>query len=102
MKFESLLASEELSVTQDTHVHNYLQMQVMVIIKFKLMNPVQGLISLCSAHISAGILYRLICDQLKDPVSPPVVRDRWEICSSLPHDALGYRKSKISVLSMVF
>lgn len=76
MEFESLLASEELSMSQATHVHNYLQMQVMVIIKGKLMNPVQDLISLCGTHISAGILHRLICDQLKDPVCPPVVRDR--------------------------
>lgn len=43
MKFESLLAPEDVSVTQATRVHNYLQMQLMVIIKFKLMNPVQGL-----------------------------------------------------------
>lgn len=70
-KLESLLASEDLSVAQATRVHNYLQMQVMAIIKLKLINPVQSLISFCGAHISAGILYRLICDQLKDPVCPP-------------------------------
>lgn len=63
VEFESLLASEELSVTEATHVHNYLQMQVMVIIIYKLMNPVQDLISLCGTHISAGTLQRLICDQ---------------------------------------
>lgn len=102
MKFESSLATEDISVTQATHANNYLQIQVMEIIKFKLMNPVQSLICLCGAHISAGTLYRLICDQLKDPVSPPVVRDRWKISSSLPHGALCYSKSKISVFSMIF
>lgn len=65
---EFLLASEELHVTQDTRVHNYLQMQVTVIVK--LMKPVQGFISLCGAHISAGTLCRLIHEQLKDPVCP--------------------------------
>lgn len=67
---ESLLASEQLWATQATHVHNYLQMQVTVIVKFKLMKPVQGLISLCGAHISAGTLYKVIHEQLKDPACP--------------------------------
>lgn len=101
MKFESLLASD-LSVTQAKHVHNYLQTQVMVVIKFKLMKPVEVFISLCGAHISAGALYRLICDLLKDPIYPPIVRDRREISSSLPHDALCFSKCKISVFSMIF
>lgn len=67
---EFLLASEELRVTQAAHVRNYLQMQVTVIVKSKLMKPVQGLISLCGAHISAGTLNRLIHEQLKDAVCP--------------------------------
>lgn len=67
---EFLLASEELRVTRATHVRNYLQMQVTVIVKFKLMKPVQGLISLRGAHISAGALYKLIHERLKDPVCP--------------------------------
>lgn len=67
---EFLLASEELRVTQATHARNYLQMQVTVVVKSKLMKPVQGLISLCGAHISAGTLYKLIHEQLKDPGCP--------------------------------
>lgn len=57
-------------MTQATHVHNYLQMQVTAVVTFKLMKPAQGLISLCGAHISAGTPYRLIHEQLKDPVCP--------------------------------
>lgn len=42
----------------------------MVIIKFKLMRLVQAFISLCAAHLSAGTLYRVIHEQLKDPFCP--------------------------------
>lgn len=55
-------------MTQATRVHKYVQIQVTVIIKFKLMRLVQVLISLCGAHISAVTLRRLIHEQLKDPV----------------------------------
>ena len=61
---------QHLRVTQPTYVNNYLQMQVTVISKVELMKPVQVLSPVCGASVSAGTLYRLICEQLKDPCHP--------------------------------
>lgn len=102
MKFESLLAPEDVSVNQPTRVHNYLQMQLMVIIKFKLMNPVQGLNffmwgpNFCWYSVQANLWWAW------GSCLSSCCQGQMEITSSSPHDALCNRKCKISVFLMIF